>query len=113
MILQLGIDRAKTGAIVPKDALMLRQSVKKFKGVAVFIFRSPIKANGDFTEIGYLFQFLDDVRQRISFEFRKKRRENERHRPLLRKFDELGFHLIDGSIGEIVKGGNASALVKI
>ena len=55
MILQLGIDRAKTGAIVPKDALMLRQSVKKFKGVAVFIFRSPIKANGDFTEIGYFF----------------------------------------------------------
>ena len=55
MILQLGIDRAKTGAIVPKDALMLRQSVKKFKGGSVCIFLSPIKANGDFTEIGYLF----------------------------------------------------------
>ena len=77
------------GAVVPDDAVLLRQAAEELSGVLELLAVGPVEADHDLLYVGYLGELVHDMPEGGAFELAEKGGQDERHRPLSDQRDQL------------------------
>ena len=111
--LQVGVDLAQPGTVIPQDMDTLRQTGEELPGMCELFFVCLIKADDDVGDVAGFLEFLDDLGQGRALDFGIQARQYQRHRTFGRKLFEFGLHLIDRASTQFVQRGDGAVLKEV